>query len=322
MSAATTDLPPTRTAAAPDEGLAAIEWPTLLLGLAVYGGWLAVTAAYGRWPLAVVAPLATLCVALHSSLQHEILHGHPTRRDALNQLLGIVPLALWLPYRRYREKHLAHHRDARLTDPLDDPESYYLTPADHARLGPLTRAILEVQQTLAGRVLIGSFWRIGRFLQREWQAVIRNPPGLRRLWLEHLAWCVPVILWVKFVCGMPLWLYVVAVVVPANGVLLIRSFAEHRANPGVRERIAIVEGSWILGPVFLFNNLHALHHETPKLPWYRYNARYRAERQRLIAENGGLLYAGYADVARRYLFRRHDALCHPSGRVPDQAGRS
>ena len=38
------------------------------------------------------------------------------------------PLALWIPYESYRISHLMHHRDDRLTDPLDDPESYYWMP--------------------------------------------------------------------------------------------------------------------------------------------------------------------------------------------------
>ena len=121
--------------------------------------------------------------------------------------------------------------------------------------------------------------------------------------------------------GMPLWIYFVAMVVPANGLLLIRAFAEHRWSTGVRERIALVEDSWILGPLFLFNNLHSLHHEEPRMPWYEYNARYRLLRDKLIAENGGLVYSTYFEVARRYLFRRHDVLPHPLGRVPSAAGR-
>ena len=122
----------------------------------------------------------------------------------------------------------------------------------------------------------------------------------------------------KVVCGIPLWLYFVAMVIPANAIQLIRSFAEHRARPGVRERVAIVERSWILGPLFLFNNLHSLHHESPAIPWYDLPARHRQERERLIAENGGLVYRTYFDVARRYLFRRHDVLQHP---MRTRAGR-
>jgi fatty acid desaturase len=277
---------------------------------------MAATLAYGRWPLLIVAPLVALLVTLHGSLQHEMVHGHPTRWDRVNRLFGMVPLSLWLPYERYRQTHRAHHIDERLTDPLDDPESFYWTPQDWAQLRPITRALLLIQQTLAGRIIIGSFWRVVMFLRPEVRAIIHNRENVRSIWLEHLVWCVPVILWLKVVCGMPLWIYFTAVVIPANGIQLIRSFAEHRARPDARERIAIVEGSWILGPLFLFNNLHVLHHEAPGLPWYEYNSRYRLIRERLIAENGGLVYRTYFEVARRFLFRAHDALQHPTGRVP------
>jgi fatty acid desaturase len=319
-------------AGAPPAGVsrprAAVEMPTLLLIFADYGAWLAVTLMYGRWPLIAVASIVVLLLTLHNSLQHEIIHGHPTRWRALNRLLAIVPLSLWLPYDRYRHTHHVHHIDRRLTDPLDDPESFYWRPEDWARLGPVSRLSLELQQTLAGRVLVGSWWRVGMFLRDELLAMrhtehrplIRNEQNVRRVWLEHLAWCVPVLVWLKVVCGMPLWIYVLVMVIPSNGLVLIRSFAEHLARPPMRERTALVEQSWLLGPLFLFNNLHALHHETPGLPWYQLPARYRAHRERLLAENGGLLYVTYFDVARRYLFRRHDDLPHPTGRVPPSSG--
>lgn len=299
----------------------AIEWPTLLVVALTYTGWLLVTRTYGRWPLVVIAPLVTLLLTLHSSLQHEIVHGHPTRWLRVNRLLAIVPLSLWLPYIRYRRSHLTHHRDERLTDPIDDPESFYLTPEMAERLDPVTRVLLVVQQTLAGRMLLGPTWNMGRFLRADLAALRRGDAGVRAAWLEHLLWCVPVLIWVKVVCGMPIWIYVLAMVIPSTALLLIRSFAEHRAQLGVRERIAIVEDSWVLGPLYLFNNLHSLHHEMPSIPWYRYYTHYGVQRDRLIAENGGLVYRTYFDVARRYLFRPHDALRHPSGRAPTtQAG--
>ena len=303
---------------------ALIEMPTLLLILGVYAAWLTLTYHYGRWPLWIVAPLTAALLTLHSSMQHEIVHGHPTSWRALNRLFGMVPLSLWLPFDRYRRNHLVHHNNERLTDPLDDPESYYLTPENWSHLNPLARTILQVQQTLAGRILIGSFWRIARFLRGEIRAVVRNDEGKRAIWLEHLLWCLPVLAWLAFICRMPLWIYVVTMVIPGNGLLLIRSFAEHRARPDVLERTAIVEGSWIFGPLFLFNNLHAMHHEEPAMPWYEYNARYRLIRARLVTENAGLVYSTYFDVARRFLFRPHDVLQHPTGRVPSaaQAGSS
>ena len=312
---------PTAVSLAPAAGAATsvrplVEIPTLLVALVAYGGWLAITLEYGHWPLWLVAPVAVVLITLHSSLQHEIVHGHPTRWDGVNRALASLPLSLWLPFERYRQTHRQHHIDARLTDPLDDPETYYWTPERLDELSAVTRTLYSIQQTLAGRMVIGSFWRIAKFLHTELNGVIENRGNLRVVWLEHLLWCVPVILWIRLVCGMPLWIYVVAMVIPANGILLIRSFAEHRARPEVRRRVALVEGSWLLGPLFLFNNLHALHHEAPAIPWYQYNARYARERERLIAENGGLVYRTYFEVARRYLFRPHDVLRHPSGRVP------
>jgi fatty acid desaturase len=302
-----------------DRERASVEFPTLLLLLATYGGWLAVTRAYGHWPLIIVAPLVTVLLTLHSSLQHECVHGHPTRWERVNRLLAVVPLSLWLPYYHYWRLHRRHHNDARLTDPLDDPESFYWTRELWARQTPFVRALVTAQQTLAGRLLIGPFWVIGVFLQREWQLLRANRDNTRLIWLGHLAWCVPVIYWVKFVCGIPLWLYVIAMIMPSYALVLIRSFAEHRARAAVPERVAVVEYSWILGPLFLFNNLHSLHHEVPQIPWYELPGRYRRERARLLAANGGLVYRTYFDVARRFMFRPHDVLLHPTDRVPAAA---
>ena len=60
------------------------ELPTLLLLAATYAAWAAVTGfatALGPW---LAVPLLALVLAQHSSLQHEAIHGHPTRdHDAL-----------------------------------------------------------------------------------------------------------------------------------------------------------------------------------------------------------------------------------------------
>jgi fatty acid desaturase len=299
-----------------DDALPAIEWPTVALAIFVYGSWLTLTRAYGAGPAWIVTPCIAVLLTLHSSLQHEVLHGHPTRSTAINRLFGILPLSLWIPYERFRALHLAHHVNDRLTDPLDDPETNYLTPEAWQQRSTFSRWIFQLQLTLAGRMLIGSWWRMGGFLASEARAFARNEAGVRRAWTMHLMLCVPVVYWVTAVCGIPLWLYIVAMVIPGNAILLVRSFAEHRARAATRERTAIVERSRLLGPLFLFNNLHSLHHEEPLLPWYRYQGRYQVTRDRLLAENGGLVYSTYFDVARRFLFRMHDQPQHPLGRAP------
>ncbi len=289
--------------------------PTLALVIFVYGGWLVLTALYTVCPLWAVAPLMAVLLTLHSSLQHEILHGHPTRSRRVNRAMGMIPLSLWIPYERYRQTHLIHHIDEALTDPLDDPESYYWTPEDWAKLNPVARLLVKAQTTLLGRMLIGPFWIVTRFWASEFGAVLRNEHGARRIWAEHLLWCLPVVLWLTYVCQMPLWVYVLTMVVPGMSILLIRSFAEHRALPDAPERTAIVENSWILGPLFLFNNLHSIHHELPTMPWYDYLAYYRANRERVIRDNGGLVYDSYVDVFMRFFLWQHDVPQHPLGRI-------
>ena len=294
----------------------AIEWPTVAVAAVVYGGWLSATWVAGHTGNVAAFAVAAVLITLHSSMQHEILHGHPTRSRRINRLLGLIPLSLWIPYERYRQTHLVHHIDERLTDPLDDPESYYWTPDDWARLSPLSRWLVSVQTTLLGRMVVGPLWSVLTFLRAEWRRVHRDEPTARAIWLEHVAWCIPVVAWVHWACEMPLWLYLLAVVYPGTAVLLIRSFAEHKALPEAPERTAIVENAAILGPLFLYNNLHALHHENPMIPWYEYPAWYRQNRDRLLAENGGLVYDSYLDVARRFLLWSHDRPRHPLGRIP------
>lgn len=293
----------------------AVEMPTLALVMFVYGGWLALTALYNVWPLWILAPAMAVLLTLHSSLQHEILHGHPTRSRRANRVMGMIPLSLWIPYERYRQTHLIHHIDEALTDPLDDPESYYWTPEDWAKLNPFARLLVRAQTTLLGRMVIGPFWIVPRFWASELRAILKNEHGARRIWAEHLMWCVPVVLWLTYVCQMPLWIYVLTMVVPGMSILLIRSFAEHRALPDAPERTAIVENSWILGPLFLFNNLHSIHHELPTMPWYEYLAYYRANRERVIRDNGGLVYDSYVDVFMRFFIWQHDVPQHPLGRI-------
>jgi fatty acid desaturase len=47
------------------------------------------------------------------------------------------------------------------------------------------------------------------------------------------------------------------------------------------------------------------------LPWYRIPSTYKRDRDSILEANGGLLYAGYGDVARRYLLREHHEPAHP-----------
>lgn len=295
----------------PRRRIRSIELPTWALIAAIYGGWLAVTFNYQVLPWWAVLLAGAWFTAWHMSLQHEVLHGHPTRSQMVNDLIGGVPLNLWLPYEIYRIEHLRHHREPYLTDPLEDTESYYLTPDQWARRGRLHRALTVLCNTMAGRILIGPARSIIAFLIREAGRVWRGEGRARAIWARHLAACAAVVWWLVVVCRMPLWAYAILVIYPAYMLQLIRSFAEHRAASLPAHRTAIVENAPILGLLFLHNNLHVVHHQRPNLPWYEILRLYRAHRDALIAGNGGLVYDGYVDVARQHLFTPHHRPVHP-----------
>jgi fatty acid desaturase len=293
--------------------IAAVEWPTLALALMLPTAFMALTWFHAAIPWWAFVAAAAWITAWHGSLQHEAIHGHPTRSAAVNALLAHWPLALWLPYLRYRDTHLAHHRDELLTDPLDDPESRYLSASRWAALHPLGRRALAAQTTLAGRLILGPAWSIGGFLVDDARRLARGEPGIVRAWLLHAPGAALVALWVFAVCEVPAWLYLLGVVQGGTALSLLRAFAEHRAARDVAHRTAIVENSTLFGPLFLFNNLHVAHHRWPHVPWYRLPALHAANRAALHAANAGLVYDGYGEIFRRFLLTPHDHPVHPQG---------
>ncbi len=54
------------------------EWPTWLLVACLYGGWALLASQYRHWGWPVLAGLVPFA-SLYMSLQHELIHGHPTR---------------------------------------------------------------------------------------------------------------------------------------------------------------------------------------------------------------------------------------------------
>ena len=284
-----------------------IDAATLLIAGLIYGGWIVLTLNAARLPPLMVATFGGWLLAWHGSLQHETIHGHPTGSRAFNRLLGFPPLSLWLPYARYHQLHLDHHATENLTVPGVDPESRYL-PAQ----GPvLERALARITSTLLGRLTIGPVLEIGGFLASEAKAAIRGDAGVRRTWAIHLAALAGLSAWLIAVCDLSLGRYLLWFVYPGAALSLLRSFAEHRADPDPARRIAVVEQAPIFSLLFLNNNLHAVHHAFPAASWRQLPSLYAKHRETILLGNGGLVYRGYQDVVGRYLLKPHDVLVHP-----------
>jgi fatty acid desaturase len=288
-----------------------LEWPTIALAALIYGAWGGVTYFHARIPVPLLVMVGAWLIAWHGSLQHEIIHGHPTPWRRLNTILALPPLALWLPFEIYRRCHIVHHVLEHLTDPARDPESRYLA-AGFGRRARLARSVDRLQQSLLGRLILGPLVDAWRFLAREAVHLARGDLDRLRIWTSHMLMVAAILAWLRFVCHFSLGQYLLGFVYPGLALSLVRSFAEHRAHPDPARRTAIVERAPVLGLLFLYNNLHVAHHFQPDLPWYALPALYRRERERLLAANGGLVYDGYADVFRRYLLRPHDELMHPA----------
>ena len=64
-----------------------VEWGTLALILGCYGGWLAALWLLPQVSLGLSVLALGVMAALHSSLTHEALHGHPFRSRWLNEAL-------------------------------------------------------------------------------------------------------------------------------------------------------------------------------------------------------------------------------------------
>lgn len=289
--------------------VAAVEWQTLLLCLTIHGLFAALTFWYASLPLWLLPILGAPLVAWHSSYQHEALHGHPTRLQWLNNLLAGLPLMMWVPYAIYRDSHLRHHRDEFLTDPIEDPESFYVTPAQWMQFSTARRMLHRIVNTLAGRLLIGPAFVAGTFIWGQLRLFLKGS-GQWRAWFWHGLGFVALIVWVTRICDMPLWLYIACFAYPGTGVLLLRSFAEHHAAPEPEDRTAIVDAEAPLALLFLNNNLHVAHHARPGLPWYEL-PRYEAGRRALAGGAAERIYKGYREVARRWLFRTKESPVHP-----------
>ncbi len=284
------------------------DWPTVLLFLACYGLWATALMLPAGWTGVAVLVLVPVLV-LHSSLSHELLHGHPFRSDRAAVVLGLVQPGLLVPYLRFRTLHLAHHRDAVLTDPYDDPETNYLDPAVWAALPRWRQTMAQFNNTMLGRMLIGPMIGMEGFLRGDlarWRAGDRQ---VARDWALHVPGVV-VVVWLVSLSAVPVWAYLLACY-GALSVLKIRTFLEHQAHVRASGRSVIVEDRGVLAFLFLNNNLHVVHHMHPGVSWYRLPALYRAHKARYLRRNHGYVYRSYAQIFRQYLWRSKDQVAHP-----------
>jgi len=287
------------------------DWPTWLLLLGTYGGWWVLIEAgshLGRpLTLLLLVPLLTFWM----SLQHELLHGHPTRWRAVNKVLGYAPFAVWYPYTLYRDSHLAHHRDETITVPRHDPESRYLDAQGWSGSTAPGQALHWLNKTMLGRLCVGPALALAGLVREQSGRLIRGEAQAWMMWTTHLA-CVLALFWFIAHHGVPVIDYVLASVL-ALALSMVRSYYEHRPAAAPEQRSVLNEAGWPWRWLFLNLNLHLVHHDLPGLPWYYLPRVYRERRADWLQRSGHFLVNGYSELFRQYAVCPVDSPLHPRG---------
>lgn len=287
-----------------------IEWPTFIVLVLTYLSFITLTVFYHSLPTWLVLPAAGYTLALYGSLQHEHLHGHPTRQEWVNSLLVYLPLSLWLPYPLYKQSHLLHHNNPKLTEPSTDPESYYLTPQYWKKLPQIFKYYYIFLNTIAGRLFLGPLHVVTAFFYREITLLLSGNFKHIKTWILHALSGLFVLYWLMVVCEITFVEYLVLFIYPGLSLTLLRSFLEHQSATQPEHRSVIVESNPVMSLLFLNNNLHAIHHDYPQLAWYQLPAQWKQNRGAILQRNNGYFYSGYSTIIWQFLFKAKETPQH------------
>ena len=288
-----------------------IEWPTLILTLCVYGAY-----AFGAFvvlPVSFVLGLLIMVIAgvLHSSLTHEVLHGHPFNSVFVNALLVFPALIIFIPYLRFKDTHLDHHRDERLTDPYDDPETNFMDPQVWDQLPKWRQSLHLFNNTLLGRMFLGPVLSQIAFMRADISLILAGDRRVALGWLLHVPSLIVAYVMVVMVADVAIWHWALAAYL-SMAILKIRTYLEHRVHDHPRGRSVVVEDRGLLSFLFLNNNFHSVHHAHPSVPWYALPRLFASKRDRFLAMNDGYHFGCYGEVIRKFAIKRKDPVAHPN----------
>jgi fatty acid desaturase/flavin-dependent dehydrogenase len=248
-----------------------LAFPTIALYLsALVAFTCSVAAAVNGWAPAwvVIAINAGVSYGMFT-VAHEAIHRSISSVSWVNALFGRLAWVFVSPtysFPSFVFTHQSHHRYA--NDPTMDPDAF----ATHASRWPL-----PFRWALADAFhAIYYLRRLRCRPAREWTREVAETAVMFSLCATALAAAV--------VSG-NLWTVATVVVIPQRLALFLLSWAfdwlpHHRlcATPDSdRYRTAWVRVGleWLLTPLLLSQNYHAMHHLRPHLPWYRYLPEWR-----------------------------------------------
>jgi beta-carotene hydroxylase len=243
--------------------------PTVLMPMAAIAILAISTCGYWYWGWYHWCSFWLNVLALHlaGSVIHDASHNAAHSNRVVNAILGHTSaLILGFAFPVFTRVHLQHH--AHVNDPENDPDHFVSTG------GPLW--------LIAPRFF---YHEVFFFRRRLWRKYELLEWFLSRLFLVTL-----VVLSLKFDFFHYLinyWLSAALVVGLALG--LFFDYLPHRPfKERDRWKNARVYASPILNLLIFGQNYHLIHHLWPSIPWYKYQAAYRATRPLLEAKGSHL----------------------------------
>lgn len=238
------------------------EWPTWVAIFIVYMLWWIVLDNHAIIPFASL--FLILILTFHGSVQHELIHGHPTNNQKINDLLASPPIGLWCPYLIYKYSHLTHHNNANLTIPDSDPESYYVSEERWDGLSKWSQKLAIFNMTLFGRLILGPLWYFVFLRRHMFKSLRRSTLSDAFIWISHELLSLTMLLFIWFFFEFNILIYIGCAYF-AQSLTLIRSFYEHRVANNPNHRSVIMKASLPMRMLFLNNSYHLVHHENPRM---------------------------------------------------------
>lgn len=249
--------------------MGSIAWPTILLALAIIGGFIAIPTlvVMELLPLWGAVLLQTLVTYAAYTVMHDAVHGaiagKATWLRGLQSVLGYcMGFILMIPFSVHRYEHNAHHRHT--NDPEKDPDFQ----VSHMGRSPF-HALRSAYRLLSGQF---TFYRQNRWAKAPVServtlfSEIVIAVGARGLLIAQGFWLEALLLYVVgTLLGLVMLIYLFAYIV-------------HRphADEGRYVDTSTIElsgpGNGLLTWCWLFQNYHSIHHLFPKVPFYKYKA--------------------------------------------------
>ena len=285
------------------------ELPTWLIIFITYGSWFLLIVNFTHLHPLLAMLLMTLVLTLHSSLSHELIHGHPTENQTLNNLIAYPPIGLIYPYTVFRETHLIHHDNKNITLPGVDPESFFNGAEPWQKRSQVFQYLAWFNMTLFGRLLIGPGVSVVLLTRYALQEIFQSSLRRKLMWTMHFAMTISLVVVLYRIFNIAPWQYLLCAYA-AMSLIQLRSFYEHRPETIPTHRSVIQEACPFFSLLFLNNNYHYVHHKNPNMPWHQIKREYWKNQTQYLTENGQFQVKGYSNWLR-YLFRPINSPVHP-----------